>query len=399
MGVLGYGAQVTADRSRAARALRRSVGSLSTAASTRMEAEVAWFRQLSAQERSWVQQILQAGIRGFVDWYEHQDHDPATTANTAIAATVFGAAPQALTGVITLRQTVDLVRLSIEVVEGNIDDIVDTDDLVDARDAVLRFGREVAFATAEVYARAAESRGAWDARLEALVVDAVLRAETDETVLSRAAALGWQEPVQVCVVLGALPASGGGTDLFDRVRRAARAGGHEALCGGHGDRLVVILDQVDDCLAAALAVSDEFGPGPVLAGPTVTGLGQAHISARSAVAAQRAVAGWPEAPRPVASSDLLPERALAGDGHARRHLVDHVYAPLRDARGDLLATMSAYLSSGRTIEATARELIVHANTVRYRLKQIADLTGFDPTDPRHAFCLQIALVLGRQRDL
>ena len=48
--------------------------------------------------------------------------------------------------------------------------------------AVLRYAREVAFATAEVYARAAEVRGAWDARLEALVVDSVLRAETDEAV-------------------------------------------------------------------------------------------------------------------------------------------------------------------------------------------------------------------------
>ena len=39
------------------------------------------------------------------------------------AAAVFGAAPQALTGVITLQQTVDLVKLSLEVVESNIDDI------------------------------------------------------------------------------------------------------------------------------------------------------------------------------------------------------------------------------------------------------------------------------------
>ena len=56
----------------------------------------------------------------------------------------------------------------------------------------MRYAREVAFATAEVYARAAEMRGAWDARLEALVVDSVLRGEADETVRSRASALGWE---------------------------------------------------------------------------------------------------------------------------------------------------------------------------------------------------------------
>ena len=387
---------VSADRARAARALRRAVGALSTAAATRMDAEVGWFRDLSAQERSWVQQILQAGVKGFVDWYPAQDADPAVA---SLAATVFGAAPRTLTGVITLRQTVDLVRLSIETVEHNVDRVVAPEDLPDVRDAILRFGREIAFGTAEVYARAAESRGAWDARLEALVVDAVLRAETDQTVLSRAAALGWDEPGQVCVVLGDLPASGGGTDLFERVRRAARAAGHGALCGGHGDRLVVILGGVRDSLAAASAIEGEFGADHLIVGPLVADLGHAHLSARAAVAAQRAVAGWPEAPRPVASGELLPERALAGDGHARRHLVDEVYVPLRDARGDLLATVSTYLAQGRAVESTARELIVHANTVRYRLKQVSDLTGLSPSDPRHAFALQIALVLGRQRDL
>jgi len=34
--------------------------------------------------------------------------------------------------------------------------------------------------------------------------------------------------------------------------------------------------------------------------------------------------------------------------------------------------------------------------VRYRLKQVADLTGFAPADPRDAFALRIALALGRQ---
>ena len=43
------------------------------------------------------------------------------------------------------------------------------------RDAVLRYSREIAFAAARVYAGVAEIRGAWDARLEALVVDVLVR--------------------------------------------------------------------------------------------------------------------------------------------------------------------------------------------------------------------------------
>ena len=131
------------------------------------------------------------GLRRLVP--RRRDDTDEPSAAPQLAAAVFGAAPRALAGVITLQQTVDLVRLSIEVVESNIDEHPRPgrrSPTVHA--AVLRYAREVAFATAEVYARAAEVRGAWDARLEALVVDAVLRAETDEAVLSRASALGWR---------------------------------------------------------------------------------------------------------------------------------------------------------------------------------------------------------------
>ena len=56
---------------------------------------------------------------------------------------------------------------------------------------MLRYSREIAFSAAEVYARAAEARGAWDARLEALVVDSILREELDPSLASRMSALGW----------------------------------------------------------------------------------------------------------------------------------------------------------------------------------------------------------------
>jgi DNA-binding PucR family transcriptional regulator len=40
-------------------------------------------------------------------------------------------------------------------------------------------------------------------------------------------------------------------------------------------------------------------------------------------------------------------------------------------------------------------LFVHPNTVRYRLRRVADLTGYAPADSRHAFVLRMALALGR----
>ena len=104
------------------------------------------FGRYGAEDRSWVGLIVQAGIRGFVDWY--QNTDEPTPGPNVLASSVFGAAPRALAGVINLQQTVDLVRLSIEVVEGNVDDIVDPADAPDVHAAVLRYAREVAFATA-----------------------------------------------------------------------------------------------------------------------------------------------------------------------------------------------------------------------------------------------------------
>ena len=260
----------------------------------RMDDDMPWFRELSAQDRSWVGVIVQAGIKSFVDWYADEVRHPELD-GSAVAAQVFGAAPRALAGVISLQQTVDLVRLGIEVVESNLDAVLDPDDARDVHAGVLRYGREVAFATAEVYARAAEVRGAWDARLEALVVDSVLRAEADETMLSRASALGWGDSGSVAVVLGSVHEERRETDLFDDVRRAARAAGMDALCATQGDRLVVLLggvgDDVGDTSKAARAVLDFFGPGPVVVGPAVDDLEHAHVSARGALSAHRAAAG------------------------------------------------------------------------------------------------------------
>ncbi|MFZ2501508.1 MAG: PucR family transcriptional regulator, partial [Nocardioides sp.] len=268
------------DRHPAADALQRAVGTLSTTAMTRMDTEMPWFRELSAEERSWVGLIVQAGIRGFVGWYRSSTADPEA-ADQALAASVFGAAPRALTGTISLQQTVDLVRLGIDVVEQNIERTVPPEFVADTRAAVLRYAREVAFATAEVYANAAEVRGAWDARLEALVVDAVLRSDADEAVLSRANALGWSAGTGVTVALGNLPSARSETGLFDEVRRSAHAAEMDALCAVQGDRLVVVLGGVQDAQRAGEVIAEHFGEGPIVMGPVTPGLPSAHHSARA----------------------------------------------------------------------------------------------------------------------
>ena len=77
-------------RATTVRRLERATGSLATAASARMESELPWYAAMSAEDRSWVNLVAQAGIAAFVRWFR----DPEGA--SAITADVFGTAPQEL---------------------------------------------------------------------------------------------------------------------------------------------------------------------------------------------------------------------------------------------------------------------------------------------------------------
>ena len=368
-------------------------GKMTTATVEEMETRYHWFRRLDAEHRSWITLVAQAGIDGFVRWFAAPGPEVPSTSE------VFGSAPRELARKISLYQTVELVRTTIEVVESQIDELMPKGDRPVLHAAINEYSREVAFSAAEIYARAAELRGAWDERLEALVVDAVLRGETDETVLSRASTLGWHSTGGVVVVVGPAPQLEPAQAL-ESIRHIAAIAGSDMLGAVQGDRMVVVLggdrlNPPDRAVEVVRKFVTMFGPGAVILGPTVEHLMDAATSTREAVSAYRAAAGWPEAPRPVTSHDLLPERALSGDGHARRALAHDIYEPLQAAGGGLLETLVTFLDQGLSVEAAARALFVHANTVRYRLRRIHEVTGYSPTDPRDAYALRLAITLGR----
>jgi hypothetical protein len=367
------------------RRLERSSGALATQAVARMDEELSWFRAMPADQRSWVTLVAQAGLASLVEWCRHPGRPPRLTGD------VFGAAPRELVRVVALKQTVDLIRVTVETLEDHVASVAEPGDEETLRLAVLQFSREVAFATAHVYASFAENRGAWDARLEALLVDALVRGERAEELSGRAAALGWSAMTPVTVLVGATP--DGVQDPHGAVRRAARAARSDVLVGVHAEQLVVVLGGHQDLWEVAARVTEEFGPGPVVTGPVVDGLGRAGHSAAAALAGLRAARAWPEAPRPVTSDALLPERALDGDPLARQALREEVAMPLHAAGGEVLETVRAVLSSGGNLEASARAIFVHPNTVRYRLKRAADITGLSATDPRGSWTLQVALAL------
>ncbi|RZS38830.1 DNA-binding PucR family transcriptional regulator [Herbihabitans rhizosphaerae] len=373
-------------------ALDRASGKLASASIAAMDAEFAWFGRMPADQRASVLLITQNGVSGFAAWLRDEREALRLTTD------VFRAAPRDLARWISLRQTVELVRVALQVFERQVPDLAADDKERDIlAEAVLRYSREVAFASAMSYASAAESRGAWDARLEALVVDGIVRGEAEESVFSRAAALGWDPAAQATVLVGNSPSDDPPTVVFEVRSRAARLA-RPALLGVQGSRLVIVLagpaaDGPDEQVLSRIASA--FGDGPVVAGPTVASLAEAHRSAADALSGLRAVVGWPTAPRPVRSHDLLPERALAGDPEAEWQLIDRIAKPLEDAGGALLATVEAYLEAGGVLENCARTLFVHPNTVRYRLRKIGELTGRDATDPRDSHVLRTALTVGR----
>jgi hypothetical protein len=378
-------------RGRTAKYLERATGDLARTAIARMDESLPWYRAMTPENRSWVGLVAQAGIAAFVEWYRHPG------ARRAITGEVFGTAPRELARAISLQQTVEMVRLTIAVVEEAAGTIAGADHAAELREAVLVYAREVAFAAAQVYAQAAEARGAWDARLEAMVVDALLRGAPDEALRSRAAALGWGSPESVTVVIGS-PPDDEPEAIVDGVRRAARHAGLDVLVAVQGDRLVAVLGGPGDPIHGSRALIAQFGPGPIVTGPSVADLMSAADSAQAAISGMRAARARVAVPRPVLAGELLPERAIDGDIAARRQLVESVYRPLVSAGGGLLDTVSAYLEQAGSLEATARALFVHPNTVRYRLKRAAEVTGLAATEPRAAFTLQIALVLGRLAD-
>ena len=377
------------------RRIERATGTLGTAAIAAMDKRLPWYRNMSAENRSWLGLVAQAAIAAFLDWIRHPERNrPAVTE-------VFGTAPRELARAVSLQHAVEMVRVIIDAVQAQVEELAAPGDETELREAVLTYSREIAFSAALVYARTAEARGAWDARLEALVVDSLVHGETEDSLHSWASALNWSSS-PVTVVVGTIgddePKTGSPAEvepLIEELRAQARRARLDLLAGVHGNRLILVVGGCDDPIAAAERFAGRFGPGPVIAGPLVRDLRSASVSARAALAALRAAPAWPDAPRPAGADDLLPERALDGDPDARAALISDVYEPLLGGGPALLDTLTTYLEQGSSLEATARLLFVHPNTVRYRLRRVAELTEYTPSAGRDGLTLWVAVALGR----
>ena len=72
---------------------------------------------------------------------------------------------------------------------------------------------------------------------------------------------------------------------------------------------------------------------------------------------------------------------------------------LRSSNSELIPTLTVYLlDAGSSMAETAKLLYVHLNTVKYRLRQIQELTGLSPTQMPDSYSLYIAAAIDRITD-
>ncbi|MBF6175937.1 helix-turn-helix domain-containing protein [Nocardia blacklockiae] len=88
--------------------------------------------------------------------------------------------------------------------------------------------------------------------------------------------------------------------------------------------------------------------------------------------------------------ELALEYQLTRPGPGREYL--GALLDVLDAHPELLGTLRKHIATNLNRQQTARALHVHTNTVDYRLKRVAHLTGFDPTQPAGLWYLRSALV-------
>jgi hypothetical protein len=385
--------RLAAERAVLARRLQRASGTLTTDAIKRMDESLPWFSALPARERASVGVLAQLGVTSFVDWFT------GTSDSSNLTEKIFSSAPRELADALTLEQTVDLVRTVFNVVEDSVSAIAGENSVRQTalRESLLRYSSEVAFAAANVYARRAEYRGAWDARLQSQLLESILAGDTTDVLEARASAAAFKLEGSIITLIGPAPARRAAAEIHaTQIQRTAEQHNLDALVGLQSDRLVAVISGVSTEMPigqVAKPFIGHFDQGTVVAGPKVNSLNEVHESLVEAISAYRALPLAGTSDRLVLSDDLVAARVINGDADAADRIADLLRS---DINLDVLATLANYLESSGSIEACAREMFIHVNTVRYRLKRVQEVTGLDPFDPTDSLTLRMGLMYARK---
>ena len=91
---------------------------------------------------------------------------------------------------------------------------------------------------------------------------------------------------------------------------------------------------------------------------------------------------------------------LSGSPELRpfRRLVEPLEGYDRDRNSDLVRTLSVFFASGSNVSRAADGLLLHRNSMNYRLERVRELTGLDYRDDRARLAMQLGLLaIGEKR--
>jgi DNA-binding PucR family transcriptional regulator len=234
-------------------------------------------------------------------------------------------------------------------------------------------------------------------RLRRDLVEELLVGAGEESALGRAEALGYDLERWHRVVVAEGQADG--TDaLFHAVRRAAASTGAGSLLVSRAGTVVLLANQELDWEELRGAILHELGGGRcrIGVGGRCRQVGDFPRSYRQAQIALSIQAASGASGRATVFDELGVYRLLSrleDSAEVERFVRDWLGALLDyDTRrhSELVKTLSVYLEHGGNYDATARALVVHRSTLKYRLQRIRDLSGHDLNDPDCHFNLQLA---------
>jgi carbohydrate diacid regulator len=154
-----------------------------------------------------------------------------------------------------------------------------------------------------------------------------------------------------------------------------------------GDALLLRLQQ--DTGAAVSVGIGRYHPG-------VLGLARSYQDARMALRLGRQFSGQNQ----VYCLDRLGIAAFAcvADERTKVDLARHLLSPL-DAEPDLIETLKVFFDEDCALSSTAKRLLIHRNTLSYRLDKITSLTGLDPRQFDEAIQIRLAMLLQELKPL
>ncbi|WP_431965150.1 PucR family transcriptional regulator [Actinacidiphila sp. bgisy160] len=181
--------------------------------------------------------------------------------------------------------------------------------------------------------------------------------------------------------------------LAERVEAAGMRAAEPVLAVRDEDRLTVLAAANGDVMPACVAAvdgSDDLVAG-LSAAVAAAGVPGAHEQAERALAVARRRGRSLVEHDEVGAGSVLP--LLSDD--AVRAFSDGLLRPLREhdatARGDLVASLRAWLSRHGQWDAAAADLGVHRHTLRYRMRRVEEILGRSLDDPDVRMELWLAL--------